>query len=44
MYKRQLNSRIKEVDGKMEIDYTSYPPIPDDLRNLLDSEDLMEEE
>ena len=39
-----LSSRIKQVDGKMEIDYTSYPPIPDDLRDLLDSEDLLEEE
>ncbi len=40
----KVNSRIKQVDGKMEIDYTSYPPIPDDLRDLLDSGDLLEEE
>ena len=40
----KVNSRIKQVGGKMEIDYTSYPPIPDDLRNLLDTEDLIEEE
>ena len=40
----KVNSRIKQIDGKMEIDYTSYPPIPDDLRDLLDSEDLLEEE
>ena len=40
----KVNSRIKKVNGKMEIDYTSYPPIPDDLRDLLDSEDLLEEE
>ena len=40
----KVNSRIKQVDGKMEIDYTSYPPMPDDLRDLLDSEDLFEEE
>ena len=31
-------------DGSMNIDFVSYPKIPDDLRSLLDSDDLHEEE
>ena len=31
-------------DGEMEIRFESYPPIPAELRDLLDSEDFHEEE
>ena len=31
-------------DGSMNIDFTSYPEIPDELKSLLDSDDLHEEE
>tara|TARA_B110000881_G_C18422481_1_gene436663 strand:- start:90 stop:857 length:768 start_codon:yes stop_codon:yes gene_type:complete len=31
-------------DGSMNIDFVSYPKIPKELRSLLDSEDLQEEE
>ena len=31
-------------DGSMNIDFVSYPKIPKDLRSLLDSDDLKEEE
>ena len=31
-------------DGSMNIDFVSYPKIPKELRSLLDSEDLHEEE
>ena len=30
-------------DGSMDIGYTSYPDIPDDLKSLLDTDDLHEE-
>ena len=30
-------------DGSMDISYSSYPEIPDDLRSLLDADDLEEE-
>jgi succinate dehydrogenase / fumarate reductase flavoprotein subunit len=30
-------------DGSMDISYASYPKIPDDLKSLLDAEDLHEE-
>ncbi|MBK70673.1 MAG: fumarate reductase/succinate dehydrogenase flavoprotein subunit [Euryarchaeota archaeon] len=37
----KINSVIvKGADGGMDIDYVSYPPIPDELRSLLDEEDL----
>jgi succinate dehydrogenase / fumarate reductase flavoprotein subunit len=35
---------IKGTDGSMSIDYTNYPSIPDDLKRLLDADDLHEEE
>lgn len=35
---------IKNNDGSMNIDYVTYPPIPDDLKSLLDADDLHEEE
>ena len=35
---------IRNPDGSMSIDYTTYPPIPDDLKMLLDADDLHEEE
>ena len=31
-------------NGEMKIDFASYPKIPKELRSLLDSEDLHEEE
>jgi succinate dehydrogenase / fumarate reductase flavoprotein subunit len=31
-------------DGSMDISYSSYPEIPDDLKSLLDADDLQEEE
>jgi len=42
----KINSVIwmNDSTGEMEIRFESYPPIPSDLRNLLDSEDLHEEE
>ena len=30
-------------DGSMDINYSSYPKIPDDLKSLLDADDLHEE-
>ena len=30
-------------DGEMKLDHTTYPPIPDELKKLLDSDDLEEE-
>jgi len=30
-------------DGEMKLDHTTYPPIPDELKRLLDSDDLEEE-
>ena len=30
-------------DGSMEIDYVSYPPIPEELEELLDADDLAKE-
>jgi hypothetical protein len=30
-------------DGSMDISYSSYPEIADDLRSLLDTDDLQEE-
>ena len=30
-------------DGSMEIAYSSYPEIPEELKSLLDTEDLHEE-
>jgi len=30
-------------DGSMDIGYASYPEIPDDLKSLLDADDLHEE-
>ena len=41
----KVNSRIViGDDGSMEIDYTTYPPIPKELKTLLDSEDFGEDE
>jgi len=41
----KVNSVITlSSDGTMKIDFSSYPEIPDDLRSLLDAEDLQEEE
>ena len=31
---------VKGEDGDMVIDYVSYPPIPEDLKSLLDEDDL----
>ena len=37
----KINSVIvKGEDGDMVIDYVSYPPIPEDLKSLLDEDDL----
>jgi len=37
----KVNSVItKGPDGSMKIDHRSYPPIPDELKQLLDSDDL----
>ena len=37
----KVNSVItKGSDGSMKIDHRSYPPIPDELKQLLDSDDL----
>ena len=33
-----------DENGEMKIDFVSYPKIPKELRSLLDSEDLHEEE
>ena len=44
-YWGKINSVISmNRDGGMEIRFESYPPIPDELRELLDSDDLHEEE
>ena len=41
----KVNSVISMNDvGEMEIGFVTYPPIPSDLKELLDSEDLQEEE
>ena len=41
----KINSVIvKEKDGTMSIDYTTYPPISPELKKLLDADDLHEEE
>ena len=41
----KINSVIKlSEDGSMKIEFTSYPKIPDELRKLLDAEDLNEED
>ena len=41
----KINSVItKQEDGSMSIDYTTYPPIPSELKGLLDADDLHEEE
>ncbi|MEC8979343.1 MAG: fumarate reductase/succinate dehydrogenase flavoprotein subunit [Candidatus Thermoplasmatota archaeon] len=41
----KINSVIvKNDDGSMAIDYVTYPPIPNDLKTLLDADDLHEEE
>ena len=41
----KINSVIfMNDDGEMEIRFESYPPIPAELRDLLDSEDFHEEE
>ena len=41
----KINSVIKlSEDGTMKIEFTSYPKIPNELRKLLDAEDLNEEE
>ena len=40
-----INSVIwMDDNGEMKIDFASYPRIPQELRSLLDSEDLHEEE
>ena len=31
---------VKGDDGTMGIDYVSYPPIPEDLKSLLDEDDM----
>ncbi|MBP51276.1 MAG: fumarate reductase/succinate dehydrogenase flavoprotein subunit [Candidatus Thalassarchaeaceae archaeon] len=37
----KINSVILQgSDGSMNIDYVSYPPIPEDLKSLLDEDDL----
>lgn len=41
----KVNSVISMTDvGEMQIGFVTYPPIPSDLKELLDSEDLQEEE
>ena len=41
----KVNSVITlSSDGSMKIDFSSYPEIPDELRSLLDADDLQEEE
>ena len=41
----KVNSVISMNDaGEMEIGFVTYPPIPSELKELLDSEDLQEEE
>ena len=40
----KVNSVIRQSDdGSMEIDYVSYPPIPEELEALLDADDLAKE-
>ena len=40
----KVNSVIRQADdGSMEIDYVSYPPIPEELEELLDADDLAKE-
>ena len=40
----KVNSVIKKADdGSMDIDYVSYPPIPEKLESLLDADDLDKE-
>lgn len=44
-YWGKINSVIvKQKDGSMSIDYTTYPSIPQELKKLLDADDLHEEE
>jgi succinate dehydrogenase / fumarate reductase flavoprotein subunit len=41
----KVNSVISMTDeGEMDISFVTYPPIPSELRKLLDSDDLHEEE
>ncbi|MCH1592122.1 MAG: hypothetical protein L7R66_03915, partial [Candidatus Thalassarchaeaceae archaeon] len=41
----KINSLISmSDDGSMQIGFVSYPPIPNELKSLLDLEDLHEEE
>ena len=41
----KVNSVISMSDeGEMDISFVTYPPIPSELRKLLDSDDLHEEE
>ena len=43
-YWGKVNSVIKQADdGSMDIDYVSYPPIPENLEALLDADDLAKE-
>ena len=43
-YWGRVNSVIKLAeDGTMDIDYVSYPPIPEELEALLDADDLSKE-
>tara|TARA_B100001758_G_C18365232_1_gene588103 strand:- start:33 stop:1610 length:1578 start_codon:yes stop_codon:yes gene_type:complete len=44
-YWGKINSVIIMNDsGEMDLDHVKYPPIPDELKQLLDAEDLHEEE
>ena len=44
-YWGKVNSVISMSDeGEMDISFVTYPPIPSELRKLLDSDDLHEEE
>ena len=41
----KINSVIVMSDsGEMDLNHVKYPPIPDDLKQLLDADDLHEEE
>ena len=41
----KINSVIMmSAEGDMELSHAKYPPISDDLKGLLDAEDLHEEE